>query len=67
MKKKQVLGEKKLNQGGKHIYHGKKSVRERKRHEQQLLFIFCFLLQNIAVSLIIELGCYVQNTIKIYV
>ncbi len=63
-KKNKYWERKKLNQGGKHIYDGNKSVWERKRHEQQL-FIFCFLLQNKNGSLIFEIGCYVQNTIKI--
>lgn len=46
-------------------YTMEKSVWERKRLKQQLLFIFCFLLQNKTGSLIFEIGCYVQNIIKI--
>ncbi len=46
-------------------YTMEKSVWERKRLKQQLLFIFRFLLQNKTGSLIFEIGSYVQNTIKI--
>lgn len=47
-------------------YNGKKCVCERERGiSNRLLFLFCFLLQNKTGSLIFEIGCYVQNTIKI--